>query len=98
MAVLSSAVQSLLATAQVPELGPGPRTGVDSQSALERKLKDIIVNSSIQAKNQELIRALVFLWHDYLESAHAIAQDILNADGAFVHAIVHRREPDYSNS
>jgi hypothetical protein len=98
MAVLSSSVQALLATAQVPELGPGPRTGVDSESTLERKLKDVFFNSTIQAENQELVRALVLLWHDHLDSAHALAQDIQSPEGAFVHAIMHRREPDFSNS
>src|SRR5262245_6967286 len=46
----------------------------------------------------ELLRATVLLWNDRLGSAHKIAQAIENADGSYVHAIIHRREPDYSNS
>lgn len=88
--------KKLFATAEPPDLGPGPREGVmgerESNAALDRALPD--------ANNEagQLLRALVLLWHDHLDAAHLIAQGIENADGAFVHGIVHRREPDYGNA
>jgi hypothetical protein len=41
---------------------------------------------------------LLLLWHDHLDASHTISQGIETADGSFVHAIMHRREPDYWNS
>jgi hypothetical protein len=45
--------------------------------------------------------ALEALWHERRggwERAHQIAQDIAGADGAWVHAYLHRREGDESNA
>jgi hypothetical protein len=91
-------VLALLATAELPELGPGPRAGVESETALNGKLQDILSKSKLPPLNQELIRALVLLWHDHLDAAHVISQEIETSDGSLVHGIVHRREPDYSNA
>ena len=79
-------------------LGPGPRSGVRSVTELEGDLKTMLRDAPLSAAARDLIRALVLLRHDHLDEAHTISQGIENADGSFVHAIVHRREPDYSNS
>src|SRR6266850_2535497 len=91
-------ILSLLNTKEPPELGPGPRPGVESESQLNGKLKAFFIAAEIPVPKQQLLRALVLLWHDHLDSAHTISQDIHNSDGSFVHAIMHRREPDYGNS
>jgi hypothetical protein len=91
-------IQKLFETSELPELGPGPRPGVFKESELETKLDTLFDRGEIAAAKQPLVRALVFLWHDQLESAHVISQSIHDADGAFVHGIVHRREPDYGNA
>jgi hypothetical protein len=46
----------------------------------------------------EAVRAALWLWHDWLESAHRIVQSLNTPSGAFWHAIMHRREGDLSNS
>ncbi len=90
------ALKELLATPEPPELGPGPRKGVKSQNELTRVLEKS-ENDALPARDQ-LARALVYLWHDHMDTAHKIAQDIASDDGSFVHGIVHRREPDYGNA
>ena len=89
-------IYKLLATPEPPELGPGPREGVLPQAELNHALEKSL--GPVQNQAQQLIRALLLLWHDHLDTAHEIAQDIDNADGAIVHGIMHRREPDYGNA
>jgi hypothetical protein len=45
--------------------------------------------------------AVVALWHDARgdwDRAHAVAQEIGDADGAWVHAYLHRKEGDLTNA
>ena len=49
----------------------------------------------------DLPPALVALWHDARgdwAAAHQVAQDIDDADGAWVHAYLHRKEGDAGNA
>jgi hypothetical protein len=78
-------IKKLWATPETPELGPGPRKGV-------------LPEQEFAKIDNELLRAVLLVWHDHLDSAHKIVQDIETRDGSYIHAIIHRREPDYSNS
>ncbi|MCI0335607.1 MAG: hypothetical protein L0228_20555 [Planctomycetes bacterium] len=40
----------------------------------------------------------VWLLHDFLDESHAISQSIETPSGSFWHAIMHRREGDFSNA
>jgi hypothetical protein len=91
-------VSKLLATPDAPELGPGPRASVLDESTLNRACEEAFARDAVPKDSQELVRALVLLWHDHLDAAHRIVQDLESSDGAFVHAILHRREPDFSNA
>ena len=95
---IPDAIRSLLETSTPPELGPGPRPGIKSQAQLRGPLDLALSSIQLPADKTDLIRALILLWHDHLEPAHVLAQSIDNADGAFVHGIMHRREPDYGNA
>ena len=95
---MPSAFADLLATREPPQLGPGPRAGVEPQASLALKLDKLLRGTNLSRDKQELIRAVVLLWHDHLEAAHAIVQRLESPDGAFVHGILHRREPDYGNA
>jgi hypothetical protein len=91
-------VKALFSTPEPPELGPGPRAGVLAESPLRISLEEFLSHSTLAPAACECVRALVFLWHDHLETAHQIAQEVGNRDGSFVHGIMHRREPDYGNA
>lgn len=92
------ALQGLLQTPELPELGPGPRKGREALPQLEQQVRDALKGSEISDTNQQLIRAGILLWHDHLDASHTISQSIENADGSYLHGIMHRREPDYWNS
>jgi hypothetical protein len=91
-------VKSLVATGENPELGPGPRAGVETLTALNSKLDQTLEAKALKPEDGQLVRALVLLWHDALGASHRIAQGLESADGAYVHGLMHRREPDYGNA
>jgi hypothetical protein len=40
----------------------------------------------------------LWLRHDYFDESHKISQDIDTPSGSYWHGLLHRREPDFSNS
>jgi hypothetical protein len=90
--------KKLLATPELPALGPGPRLGVSAEEDLVSEMRGLFSSVDIPADRQSLISSLILLWHDHLDSSHSISQKIENPDGSFLHAIMHRREPDFSNA
>jgi hypothetical protein len=58
-----------------------------------------IVAGKLERRDEGMcLIAGLYLWHDCLNEAHAIAQGVPSATGSFWHAIMHRREGDFSNS
>jgi hypothetical protein len=92
------ACRALLATASPPSLGPERRPEAEDIDALEAKLDATAARHGLHGPQAELVRALVLLWHDHLDAAHRVVQDLPQREAAWIHAIMHRREPDYWNS
>src|SRR5208282_1412719 len=88
----------LLETAEPAALGPEARPGRKSIAQLDGALAPLFAKANTPERKRELIRALVLLWHDHLDEAHELSQAIANAEGSFLHGIMHRREPDYDNA
>jgi hypothetical protein len=44
------------------------------------------------------VKSGLLLWNDDLDGCHTIAQDLDDSHGAYLHGVMHRREPDYGNS
>jgi hypothetical protein len=95
---LSAALLPLLATPEPPALDASRRAGTWPVAELEARLAAPLQAAALPAARAELIRALILLWHDHLDAAHTLAQGVENSDGSFVHAVMHRREPDAWNS
>ena len=91
-------INDLIDTSELPDLGPRARDGIASESDLNARLRPMLAEAKISGTRADLIRATVLLWHDHLDAAHTIVQDIETPDGSYLHAIMHRREPDFSNS
>ena len=89
----NSILSELLATEEPADLGPRRRPGTLSTAEIDARLEGAWAPSA-----RELLRAVIYLWHDHLDEAHQIVQDIENADGSLAHAIMHRREPDFGNA
>lgn len=54
-----------------------------------------------EARSREDASALLaglWLYHDWLDESHVISQGLHSETGSFWHAIMHRREGDFSNS
>ncbi len=92
-----SELRLLLDTDELAALGPERRTG-----ALTTAQLDVLLSKALPASTTVAVRALfsaaAYLWHDHLDEAHRIAQEIETADGSLLHGIMHRREPDYGNA
>ncbi len=87
-----------LDTPEPPGLGCATRERVTPAATLEASLAELARAKGLPAEQTRLLRALALLWHDHLDAAHRIVQDIDEADAGLLHAMMHRREGDYWNS
>src|SRR4051812_37559918 len=52
----------------------------------------------VSRPDAEALLSGLWLWHDWLDSSHTLSQSIHTPTGSFWHAIMHRREGDFSNA
>ncbi|MCC6424732.1 MAG: hypothetical protein IT447_14755 [Phycisphaerales bacterium] len=79
------------------------RLVVESSSAAQQSLADVSAGQLLIAPirsplHAQAMLAGLWLWCDGLEQSHTISQGIDDPTGSFWHAILHRREGDFSNS
>jgi hypothetical protein len=94
-----SAIARLVCDAPLAPLGPGrPREEL-------RPVLAALDASSLfgdrPPRDEAMVRCcLAGLWlaYDFLDESHRISQEIETREGSYWHGIMHRREPDYSNS
>lgn len=95
---LPSEFLQLIKISDLANLGPDPRPSRIPRVELDAQLETWITARAVAEDARPALIAAALLWHDYLEDAHALAQEIASTTGSFLHAIIHRREPDYSNA
>lgn len=89
---------TLIRTAEPPELGPGPRPGVLPFPVLAGRFDAWAGGAALSPHTAVRLRATAYLHHDHADPAHDLIQDLSDPDGALIHGILHRREPDFWNA
>lgn len=85
-------------TDSLPGLDQGPRAGVASRAGLEGFLRGFCREAGLGSERSDQVVAVGLLYHDHQDEAHDLVQDLTDVEGSLIHAIVHRREPDYWNA
>lgn len=86
------------ATPEFPDLGPGPRSGTLAETSLEIRMLELTHDWRLTDSATELLTATTLLYHDQHDPAHNRVQDRGDREGCLIHALLHRREPDYWNA
>ena len=97
---IAEVIEKLETGNPLPRLAP--------QEAWSTELTDVLEATSLDELFQgESLKNTTFgnatksgllLWNDALNESHTISQELENQTGSYWHGIMHRREPDYSNS
>jgi hypothetical protein len=93
-----SELEQLLAASGLADLGPRQRPEALPLDNLNQRIDSLLSKAGLPVRLQSLVHGTLLLWNDHLDAAHSIAQDIEDADGSLLHAMMHRREPDYWNA
>jgi hypothetical protein len=95
----SPAVADLLQERRLASLGPG------SPNLRRRpRLQALTVEQAFaphRVRDRDAAAACLaglWLYHDFLDESHTISQGLHTPEGSYWHALMHRREPDFSNS
>jgi hypothetical protein len=99
--VVGLSAASLDAHTSLPELAPAP------PDSTRDWLKRLLLSENLSPSDESTVastawQAGLLQMHDYLDESHQLSQSIEGRgrlhDGDYWHAIMHRREPDFSNA
>lgn len=91
-------ISDVLAELRVPPLGPGELHPAAASVLREFDPLNDLGKEVVDREAAMACYSALWLFHDGLDQSHTISQDLDTAEGSFLHAIMHRREPDPSNS
>src|SRR2546425_824959 len=97
---LAKVVEKLEQRSELPPLAPKRPWSEELQGTIrELKPETMLGGAKVASPNDAVaVLAGLLLWNDSLSASHTISQGILTETGSYWHGIMHRREPDYSNS
>ena len=97
---IAEVIEKLEAGNPLPTLVPQKAWSTELTNALaSSSLDDLFHGESVKNTTfGEAIKSGLLLWNDALDESHTISQELGNQTGSYWHGIMHRREPDYSNS
>lgn len=94
-----AAIAPLLKDTRLAPLGPGT-----PNAQARARLQQLTVETAFAphpVRDRDLAAcclAGLWLYHDFLDQAHEVSQEIETAEGSYWHGLVHRREPDFDNA
>jgi hypothetical protein len=97
----ANAREALKANAQhaYARLVPTSPGSSETHGLLETLAPDQLLNRFTASRDDgKAMLAGLWLWHDFLEESHRLSQEVQTPTGSYWHAIMHRREGDFSNS
>ena len=88
----------LTQTPTMPDLDGGPRLGIRPKASLQDSIELLLAELGTAPGQSVLILATAFLFNDHHDAAHDLIEDLKCPEGCLIHALLHRREPDYWNA
>jgi hypothetical protein len=83
----------------IPLAPSGPLESAELKRVRCLSSRELFGDQPIAAEDfADCVRGALFLYFSDLEQSHTISQNIPTATGSFLHGIMHRQEPDFSNS
>jgi hypothetical protein len=95
----SPRIDDLLAETRLNALGPGVPNEAARGPLRALTADNIFAPRTVRdADMAQCCIAALWLYHDFLDEAHVLSQEIDTVAGSYWHGIMHRREPDYGNA
>jgi hypothetical protein len=79
-------------------LGPGEPNAQVADQLNSLQVGDLFERPIVDPDLARCCLSALWLLHNFLDESHTLCQSIETSEGSYWHAIMHRREPDYSNS
>ena len=95
-----SPIQTLIAQLSPQPLGPGESTADMESQLAALQIADLFGDAATVSNTDLAECCLSGLWlgYNFLDKSHDLSQNLKSQSGSYWHALMHRREPDYSNS